>query len=284
MISSLLFRFRIHLAVVLTAVLCLWGNFAFALGEYTIVCGQTTNGSPINCNMSTHRCYRCKTKKGWFVKKRIIYNYNCINRSAEVPKGCEATTAGGLTGDQDVKIFWIKRDKAHVEGKNCVTKNLMSMYSSTCYSCEIVETLASAFIRASAKAYDVSRQAGNAILIVGMIIWIGLFVMKNISSFTTVEPMKMIQDLLVQLFKIFIAFVIVNSGIPTILHYTMEPIMLAGTEFGDAILNANIGVNRSATEESQEALRKEQEATQKATQDLNRQLGLFDYGQEGDGQ
>ena len=82
-------------------------------------------------------------------------------------------------------------------------------------------------------------------------------VLKNISSFTTVEPMKMIQDLLIQLFKVFLAFVIVNSGIPTILHYTMEPIMLAGTDFGSAILTANVGINYELTQENFEELQGE---------------------------
>ena len=119
------------------------------------------------------------------------------------------------------------------------------MYTSTCYSCEIVETLVSAFTKAAAKAYQVSREAGNAILVLGMILWIAFFVLKNISAFTTVEPMKMLQDLLVQLFKIFLAFVIINSGIPTILHYSLEPIMNAGTDIGSTILAANTGINSS---------------------------------------
>lgn len=252
------------------------------IGGYTIVCGQTPDKQPIQCNTATHRCYKCKDKSGWFVKKRIYYTYNCLSRSADVPSNCEVANTGGLTGDMDVRIFWIKRNKAHVEGTNCVTENLMAMYSSTCYSCEIVSTLTSAFIRAAAKAYEVSRQAGNVILVVGMILWIAFFVLKNISSFTTVEPMKMLQDLLIQLFKIFIAFVIVNSGIPTILHYTLEPIMLAGTDFGNAIITANVGVNRSATIKAQEELRKQkEEETRKTTQEINQQMGFFNYGQNG---
>ncbi len=225
--------------------------------DYTIVCGQTIGGQPIHCNLNTHRCYKCKVKHVVYFVSRTTYVYNCISRDAPVPANCERSNIGGLTGDSDLKIFGLTRHKAHIEGTNCITENLMEMYSSTCYSCEIVEILASAFIRAGAKAYQVSREAGNAILVVGMVLWIGLFVLKNISSFTTVEPMKMIQDLLIQLFKVFLAFVIVNSGIPTILHYTMEPIMLAGTDFGSAILTANVGINYELTQENFEELQGE---------------------------
>ncbi len=239
--------------------LCLFTNPAKAAlsSDYTIVCGQTVGGQPIQCNMSTHRCYKCKEERGWFLHKTVYDVFICLSRDAPVPEDCERSSGGGTVGNQDTKIFGLTKSSAHIEGTNCVTENLMAMYSSTCYSCEITEILVSAFVRAAAKAYQVSREAGNAILVVGLILWIGFFVLKNISSFTTVEPMKMIQDLLIQLFKVFLAFVIVNSGIPTILHYTMEPLMMAGTDFGTAILTANVGVNTALTAENRQEIQNE---------------------------
>ena len=221
-----------------------------ALGSYTIICGQTTGGQPINCNMETHRCYSCKKAQGLIIRT-ITYEYQCINKSAPVSSKCEVSNTGGMVGNSDVRIIGLKISGLHKEGSNCVTENFKSMYTSTCYSCEIVEVLSSAFIKAAAKAYQVSREAGNAILVVGMILWVAFFVLKNISAFTTVEPMKMLQDLLIQLFKLLLAFVIVNAGIPTILHYTLEPIMNAGTDFASAIIAANTGVTASSQSETQ---------------------------------
>lgn len=265
------------------------GNAQAAIGaDYNIICGETPSGERVSCNMSTQQCILCvyETTSGCFFgacayrKERLAYH--CINRSSAVPRNCQPAPAGGISGDQDTKLFDWPIAKSHVEGINCVTENLMAMYGSTCYSCEIVETLASAFIRAAAKAYEVSREAGNAILVVGMILWIGFFVLKNISSFTTVEPMKMIQDLLMQLFKVLLAFVIVNSGIPTILHYTMEPIMLAGTDFADAIVSANAGINIQATQENLEKLRQEREERERQERlETLKKLG-FDVEKYGD--
>lgn len=232
-----------------------------ALGNYTIICGQTTGGQPINCNMETHRCYSCKKAKGLLVRT-ITYEYQCLSRSAPVPRKCEISNTGGMVGNSDVRIVGLKMAGLHREGSNCVTENFKAMYTSTCYSCEIVEILSSAFIKAAAKAYQVSREAGNAILVVGMILWVAFFVLKNISAFTTVEPMKMLQDLLIQLFKLLLAFVIVNAGIPTILHYTLEPIMNAGTDFASAIIAANTEVNTELTAANQAEL--EQEAQDNA--------------------
>lgn len=261
---------KLPLAVVFACLFCLCaGNALAQIGSYTIVCGHTGRGQVVECNTGTHRCLKCRNKRGWFVAKTVYYTFSCVSRSSDVPSNCEVSNVGGVYGDVDLKIFGASVNKFHVEGKQCITKNLMSMYSSTCYSCEIVEILASAFIRAAAKAYDVSKEAGNAILVVGMILWIGIFVLKNISSFSTVEPMKMLQDLMLQLFKILVAFVILNSGIPTILHYTMEPIMLAGTDFGNTILNANLSVNREATEALQAELQQELQERDAAIQAAN---------------
>lgn len=213
--------------------------------DYSIVCGQTTGKQPIYCNLSTHRCYSCTTVLRGSGSKYTRTEYKCINKEAEPPQNCKVSNTGGLSGGSDFSILGLKIKGLHDEGKNCITENFKAMYTSTCYSCEIVETLSAAFIKAAAKAYQVSREAANVILVVGIVLWIGLFVLKNISAFTAAEPMKMLQDILVQLFKVLLAFVIINIGISTILDYTLVPIMNAGTDFADTIIAANTGIGAS---------------------------------------
>lgn len=214
-----------------------FSNTASALdNNYTIVCGQA-GSKPVNCDLSTQRCYLCTEKSGSPLIRTTVEVFKCQSRDAKVPKNCKVSNTGGISGAAKIKVLGLSFfDK---EGQKCITSNLKALYGSTCYSCEIVETLSSAFIKAAAKAYQVSREAANAILIVASLIWIAFYVLKSISSFTTVEPRKMIQDLLIQFFKIYLAFVIINSGIQTILHYTLEPIMNAGTDWGSAIVAAN---------------------------------------------
>ena len=212
-----------------------------AIGEYSIVCGTTSRGQDQMCNMGTHKCLRCETHTTpWLLRwaaDHVKYEFSCVNANTKTPRSCSIANGGGREGASYTRVLAWKVSED--EGNECVTSNFVAMYTSACYSCEIVETLASAFVRAAAKAYDVAKEAGNAILVVGMILWIGIYVLKNISSFTTVEPRQMIQGLLVQLFKIMLAFIIVNSGLPTILHYTMEPLMMFGTDFATAILMSN---------------------------------------------
>lgn len=214
-------------------------NSLAEIGNYKITCGKTAKGQAVECDTSTHKCLRCKGGLPDVVNfllpiDHVSYYFQCINKSTDVPRKCEVSNSGGLEGESYTTVYGF--EVAKDEGVECITNNFLSMYTSTCYSCEIVETLASAFVRAAGKAYDVSRQAGNAILVVGLLIWVAVFVLKNITSFSTVEPRQMIQALMIQFFKVFIAFTILNSGIQTILHYTLEPIMLAATDFGDAIM------------------------------------------------
>lgn len=230
------------MTIFLTAILVFMAtvsDVSAAIGDFEIVCGQTVKGQAVKCNTGTHQCVACEhhtIKRRWlrWAGDRQTTVFSCVAKGVKLGRGCSVTTKGGLRGEAHTQLLFMKVAKD--EGAECITNNFLSMYTSTCYSCEIVETLSSAFIKAGAKAYDVSKDAANAILVVGMIIWIAIFVLKNISAFTTVEPRKMIQDLMFMLFKIYVAFVIVNSGIPTILHYTMEPLMIAGTDFADAIV------------------------------------------------
>ena len=206
---------------------------AFAQNKQTIICGDNEK-----CDTSTHRCLKCKfhSSQTW---RRFLVDledtaYFCQPKSNELPSMCSVASAGGRE-DRRLKIFGGAIDIAIKEGKECIVENFTHKYS-YCYGCDVVKVLADSFVTAAGKAYDVSRDAANAVLIIVSVLWLASFALKNVSSFTTVEPMKMLQDLMVQFFKIILAFVIINSGLQTILHYSLVPLMNAGTDFGNAIL------------------------------------------------
>lgn len=228
--------------------------YAGKLSEYEIICGNTND-----CNMETSSCIKCEYKVTYYLRSRTWYEYHCVNKGVtsaksdegdwatlgflgiQTPlpvqnKGCTDTAGrGGKIGDVTTTTLGVFKKDDNL-GYNCVTDNLRRMYHSVCYSCVIVEVLISAFVKAGSKAYDVSRQLANVILVVATILWLAMYVLKSVSSFSTVEPMKMIQDILIQLFKVFVAFTIVNAGISTIVYYTVNPIINTGTDFGMAIL------------------------------------------------
>ena len=269
----------------------------------TIKCGHTERGTPIDCRLDANICVVCNKslwqqvgesikgsvsslnpllaagaavwsfftgKENKNLNHNALYNksettiYTCQAKSAPIPRGCSISNIGGISGEvRKSTLFGLITLKTE-NGNECNFDNIKTVYLADCFSCQIIETLASAFIKAAAKGYDISRQAANAILLVGMLLWLGFFVLKNISSFSTVEPMKMLQDLFIQLFKALVAYVVINAGIATILHYTLEPIMLAATNFGDTIIAATVDIDTEETKKVADML-----SDQEAEEDLN---------------
>lgn len=221
--------------------------YAGKLSKFEIICGNTND-----CNMETSSCLICKYKHNkWYtagIKTNQWWEYICVPKGVTTatslkdpgrnPVECSDTAGRGGRNGAVQNVYFSVIHKDVEDGYNCVTDNLRNMYHSVCYSCVIVDVLISAFVKAGSKAYDVSRQLANAILVVATILWLAMYVLKSVSSFSTVEPMKMIQDILFQLFKVFVAFTIVNAGISTIISYTVTPIINTGTDFGMAILKS----------------------------------------------
>lgn len=211
-------------------------SYSALSNEGNIVCGVTTKGDNIMCSTSTHKCLQCvhhsTTKAFRWLHDNVQHEYRCISKEIDNPKNCTYAPNGGAEGDSYKKLlFWRINEE---EGTNCIVSNFSQKYS-YCYGCEVVETLSQAFVYAGGKAYDVSKKAANVIVVVLTLLWLAVFVLKNVSSFASIEPMKMLQEFMIQMFKIILAFVIINSGIETILRYSLVPLMNAGTDLADAI-------------------------------------------------
>lgn len=218
--------------------------YAGRLSEFIIKCGVDEKGKGLDCNMADHDCLECtqKTTYLWIVASNTTTSYHCVPKGQSSVSGqdsCRNTGGrGGLTGDTTTKALAGMATVYQEDGQNCVTANLNAMYDGVCYSCIVIETLVSAFTTAGAKAYGASRQLANAVLVIATALWLAMYILKSVSSFTSVEPMKMINDIFVQLFKVMVAFVVVNAGIDVIVQYTIEPILNTGLDFGDAVLDA----------------------------------------------
>ena len=211
------------------------------MGETNILCGYEDGqhgGKVQTCDISTQKCIVCRETKDSLTNtltvKRKIMVYRCVAQSDSVPRNCELAVNGGLKGAEWTSVFFglIKANKE--KGTECIPSNFVVKYSG-CYGCTVVQTLTSAFVKAAGNAYNVSRQAANVIVLIGMALWLAMFALKNVSSFATLEPMKMLQEFFVQCFKVILAMVIINSGLRTIMDYTLVPIMTVGTNVADAV-------------------------------------------------
>jgi len=222
------------------------------MNETKILCGFENGeqgGEPQYCDIASQKCIMCfepqKTKKNAILTtlthglvSKGVQVYKCVGQQASVPKNCAAAINGGLKGDEWTNVLFGLVRVGRKEGQNCIVSNYVIKYSN-CYGCTVVQTLTSAFVKAAGKAYDISSQAASILVIICMLIWLSMFALKNVSSFATLEPMKILQEFFVQCFKVILALVIINSGLRTIIDYTLVPIMSVGTDIADTI-TANI--------------------------------------------
>jgi hypothetical protein len=120
----------------------------------------------------------------------------------------------------------------------CKIEDMQLKYMSNCYSCLVVKMLLETFMNACAKVYDLCKEAGVILLMLGTMLGLAMTALKNVSSFSSVEPADSVNQLLIFLFKVLTAYVIISVGIPPMMNLAVNPLLAAGADFGLAIMEA----------------------------------------------
>lgn len=123
------------------------------------------------------------------------------------------------------------------EEYECPTMDkLRERYQSKCFACQIVKVLIASFMQAASMVYDVSRDAGVKLLVIGAALWTAFWALKKVSSLTSQEPMNMMNELIIMMFKVLVAYVFITAGAKALVSYAINPIMGAGADFGIAMV------------------------------------------------
>lgn len=198
-----------------------------------------------------------------FTSKKQVISWECVADGTEIPKHenvddpiYELREEGSLgigTITRDVSsnsnaINDQKSERVCDTSGNCKTVResnatceigrMKLKYQTNCYSCLVVKTLLSEFMKIGDKTYSLCRDAAVKILFLCSALWIAFFVLKNVSSLTSIEPASFVNQLLSQLFKIVVAYAIIVSGADTFITYVVNPIMDAGADYGLGIIQA----------------------------------------------
>ena len=120
---------------------------------------------------------------------------------------------------------------------------LKERYQGDCFPCEIVNVLLASFMRAASQVYDVSKEAGNKLLLLGSAIWVAFWALRKVSSLANVEPSSMTNELIIFFGKVLVAYCFINAGIGTLVSYAINPILGAGADFGSAMLLETEGID-----------------------------------------
>mgnify|MGYP006873060812 CR=1 FL=1 len=118
----------------------------------------------------------------------------------------------------------------------CDISKMQEQYTRSCFTCPIVATIISIFLEVGADSYPLMRSAANTLLGILSVLWIAVYFLKKLSSFSAVELPEMMQELSIFFFKIIVAVVCINGGIGVILDFTINPIISFGSDFGTAFL------------------------------------------------
>ena len=127
----------------------------------------------------------------------------------------------------------------------CNIQSMRERYQSKCYSCVVIKTLMETFLNACSKAYDVTSEAGVKLLVLGALIWMAFFVMKNVSSLSSIEPGAMMNTLAVFLFKVMVAYILITSGLGVLIKYTINPLLTAGADMGIAFTDTVSNISKA---------------------------------------
>lgn len=163
-------------------------------------------------------------------------------RKAENPDSDEVYApidAPMLTDEQTNKL--LTEQKASItsgDNADCRIAEMQKRYQATCYSCKIILTLITSFMNACGKVYDLTREAGSKILVIGSMLWLAAFALKLVSSFTNQEPMQIVNTLFIFMFKVAAAYIVINAGIGAIINLFVNPLLGAGADYGLGLLQA----------------------------------------------
>lgn len=100
--------------------------------------------------------------------------------------------------------------------------------NSGCWACLVVERMASAFLTAASKAYSLAQKAGLVALMLGSVMWVLMWGIKNVSSLSQVETANVLNDLVKFGFKILLAYLFIIAGKNVVKNYITTPIMGTG--------------------------------------------------------
>ncbi|MCQ2740637.1 MAG: peptidoglycan DD-metalloendopeptidase family protein [Alphaproteobacteria bacterium] len=184
------------------------------------------------------------------IKKAGSCNENVLNGVSEVVASMamkilrnyqnEALDSDDDAAAQDIQEK-IAEVKARAALRSCpLVADVKAKHHSGCWPCLVLEKITSAFLHAAKVGLPVTQRAGVTVLILGIAIWLVVWGLKNVSSFTEIQIGNILNELLKFLFKAALAYWLIYHSLPFIKNYLIYPIMSAGSLIGQQFWDDDI--------------------------------------------
>lgn len=115
------------------------------------------------------------------------------------------------------------------------TAQYKARYTAGCWTCVVFEPLTSAFLWAANEGLAVTQSAGKMLLLMGSLLWLAFWALKNVSSFTELQIGNILNDLLKFCFKVALAYIFIVNSSTAIGQYFIKPIMGVGASIAQQL-------------------------------------------------
>ena len=182
-----------------------------------------------------------------FANRALAQATNIATKTIQV--NGQSYTVRVLESNKERKEISSVGDIIHYMG--CSQQRMDDIYKSACYPCKVVKSLISVFLNGCKYLEGTSKEAGQKVLILGFMLWVAFYVIRQVSSFKNIEPASMVNDLLIMAFKIMLAWVVIAKGYSIFVDYMLVPFLGWGIDFGTQLLVAgttSTGLDISGTQ------------------------------------
>lgn len=158
-----------------------------------------------------------------------LYKYTVMGKNKDGTPTILAEYYFIMEGDKFQSITGVTR--------GCVPLPAKLAESRSCIYCPLFKTIFNAAQSMSTKAYDKLAGPLANVMLIGFAIVIAFMVLKNVSSFTKQDAPKFVTELLVNMFKVLVAYYMLKNA-NIVYGYIVGPVLKAGFEFGSSLLFA----------------------------------------------
>lgn len=100
--------------------------------------------------------------------------------------------------------------------------------SDECWFCPLFRVLFNTASTVALKSYTVLANDAAMLVIVGFALWLSVFVLKHVAAVEVKQPGKMIQEMLLQAFKVLVVVLILKISFYQVMQLTLEPVFNTG--------------------------------------------------------
>ncbi len=120
------------------------------------------------------------------------------------------------------------------EGTGCDYQNFMPD-ADTCYFCPLFKVLFNTASTLAQKAYNALKDGVATLVVIAFALWVAWYVLLQISSLQAKKPGKMLQEILVQAFRVLFVVVVLKLSYAQVLHLTIVPVFDTGFNYVEAV-------------------------------------------------